>query len=154
MRAEIDDLMPRGAQLAEQFLLQMKATLIRGNGNAHSVSPRSCMRAHETQQIDSRRCTSLRDQEPDWALYLSSTSLSSLHSIHRKSRWRPPEPRFPAWSCAPYSAHGGPAAAWSATRRVLPLGILPAGMAPSPSRSRASPATLSWPVTSHRMRRA
>src|SRR5262245_7386746 len=93
MRAEIDDLMPRGAQLAEQFLLQMKSTVIRGNANAHSVSPRSCMRAHETQQTDSRRCTSLRDQEPDWALYLSSTSLSSLHSIHRKSRWRPRNPR-------------------------------------------------------------
>jgi hypothetical protein len=35
--------MPRSAQLAEQFLLQMKSTMIRGNANTHSVSPRSCM---------------------------------------------------------------------------------------------------------------
>src|SRR5262249_24204078 len=39
MRAEIDDLMARDAQLPEQFLLQMKSTVIRGNANAHSVSP-------------------------------------------------------------------------------------------------------------------
>src|SRR5499427_9405739 len=39
MRAEIDDLMPRGAQLAEQFFLQMKSTVIRGHANAHRVSP-------------------------------------------------------------------------------------------------------------------
>src|SRR5437016_4647371 len=48
MRAEIDDLMPRGAQLAEQCLLQMQSAVIRGNANAHRVSPCSCMRAHET----------------------------------------------------------------------------------------------------------
>jgi hypothetical protein len=41
MSAEIDDLMPRSAKLAEQFFLQTKSTMIGGNANAHIVSPRS-----------------------------------------------------------------------------------------------------------------
>jgi hypothetical protein len=43
MRAEIDDLMPRGAKLAEQFFFQTKSTVIGGNANAHTGSPRSYM---------------------------------------------------------------------------------------------------------------
>src|SRR5262245_3982720 len=39
MSAEIDDLMPRGAKLAEQFLLQTKSSMIGGDANAHIVSP-------------------------------------------------------------------------------------------------------------------
>lgn len=41
MSAEVNDLMPRGPKLAEQFFLQTKSILIGGNSNAHifSLSP-------------------------------------------------------------------------------------------------------------------
>src|SRR5262249_17217866 len=48
MSAEIDDLMPRGAKLAEQFFLQTKTTVISGNANTHTVSPRSYVRLIRT----------------------------------------------------------------------------------------------------------
>ena len=35
MRAEIDDLMPRCAQVRDKLLLQTKSAVIRGNANAH-----------------------------------------------------------------------------------------------------------------------
>ncbi|HSB81491.1 MAG TPA: hypothetical protein VLM91_22150 [Candidatus Methylomirabilis sp.] len=38
MRPEIDYLMPRRAELGEQFLLQPKPTVIRGNSHAHILS--------------------------------------------------------------------------------------------------------------------
>src|SRR5882724_6902959 len=39
MSAEIDDLMACSVELAEQFLLQAKSTVIGGNANAHIESP-------------------------------------------------------------------------------------------------------------------
>src|SRR5437870_1058642 len=37
MRAEIDDLMPRLAEMSNQFFLQAKPTMIRGNSHAHVI---------------------------------------------------------------------------------------------------------------------
>jgi len=38
MRAEIDDLMPRRAQVRDKLLLQTKSAVIRGNANSHIFS--------------------------------------------------------------------------------------------------------------------
>src|SRR5262245_37565186 len=48
MSPEIDDLMSHCAELAEQFLLQTKSTVIGGNPNAHIVSPHSYIRVIRT----------------------------------------------------------------------------------------------------------
>src|SRR5215467_16148493 len=37
MRAEIDDLMPRLAEMSHQFFFQTKPTMIRGNSHAHVI---------------------------------------------------------------------------------------------------------------------
>jgi hypothetical protein len=39
MGAEIDDLMPRRAQVRDKLLLQTKSAVIRGNAKAHNFSP-------------------------------------------------------------------------------------------------------------------
>jgi hypothetical protein len=46
MSAEIYDLMPRRAQLADQLLLQTKSTVIGGNAHAHIISLPSSVLIH------------------------------------------------------------------------------------------------------------